>query len=74
MLNGRYNLKINERQAMPKKIEKFACEPVAFYLHKKNDFMTRLEGKDQKTKFKEEKAMRDVIKSILVKHKRAGQP
>jgi hypothetical protein len=33
---------------MSKKIEKFACEPVAFYLHKKNDFMSRLEGKDQK--------------------------
>jgi len=24
---------------MPKKIEKFALEPVAFYLHKKNDFL-----------------------------------
>lgn len=30
---------------MPKKIEKFASEPVAFYLHKKNDFLQRLEGK-----------------------------
>jgi hypothetical protein len=50
---------------MPKKIEKFACEPVAFFLHKKNDFITRLEGKDEKAKFKEEKELRDIIKTIV---------
>ena len=65
VLNGRYNLKINARQSMPKKIEKFACEPVAFYLHKKNDFLTRLLGKDQVNKFREEKGLRDIIKSLL---------
>jgi hypothetical protein len=65
VLKGRYSLKINERQSMPKKIEKFACEPVAFFLHKKNDFITRLEGKDEKAKFKEEKELRDIIKTIV---------
>lgn len=67
VLNGRYNLKINGRQPMAKRIEKFACEPVAFYLHKKNDFLTRLAGKDEQSKFKDEKKLRDIIKAILGK-------
>ena len=51
---------------MNKKIEKFACEPMSFYLHKKNDFFTRLTGKDQIIKFKkEEKGLRTMIKNIL---------
>jgi hypothetical protein len=56
---------------MPKKIEKFACEPVAFYLHKKNDFLHRLEGRKNEEKFREEKGFRTMIKNILT-HK-AGQ-
>ncbi len=39
ILQGRYKLVINDRQTMPRKIEKFACEPVAFHLHKRNDFL-----------------------------------
>ncbi len=52
---------------MNKKIEKFACEPVAFYLHKKNDFIQRLKGKETNVKFKDEKLLRNVIKVILSK-------
>ena len=51
---------------MNKKIEKFASEPMSFYLHKKNDFFSRLNGKDKILKFnKEEKGLRKTIKSIL---------
>ena len=50
---------------MNKKIEKFASEPMSFYLHKKNDFFDRLQGKDKEMKFKEEKVLRMVIKNIL---------
>ena len=50
---------------MNKKIEKFASEPMSFYLHKKNDFFDRLKGKDKEMKFKEEKILRMVIKNIL---------
>ena len=51
---------------MPKKIERFASEPVAFYLHKKNDFLTRLEGKNQRDNFNQEKVLRNIIKQILL--------
>ena len=50
---------------MPKQIEKFACEPVAFYLHKKNDFLHRLEGKNNEKKFRAEKGFRTMMKNIL---------
>ncbi len=50
---------------MNKKIEKFACEPMSFYLHKKNDFFDRLNGKDKLMKFKEQKGLRMVIKNIM---------
>ena len=50
---------------MNKKIEKFASEPMSFYLHKKNDFFDRLKGKEKEMKFKEEKVLRMVIKNIL---------
>jgi len=66
VLKGRYTLKINSKCPMNKKIEKFACEPMSFYLHKKNDFFTRLTGKDKIIKFKkEEKGLRTIIKNIL---------
>ena len=64
-LKGHFKLRINSKQPMPKKIEKFACEPVAFYLHKKNDFLHRLEGKHNEQKFREEKVFRTMMKNIL---------
>ena len=45
--------------------EKFACEPVAFHLHKKNDFLSRLSGKATVGKFKDEKAMREIVRQVL---------
>ena len=50
---------------MNKKIEKFASEPMSFYLHKKNDFITRLKGKESVQKFKQEKVLRHLIQNIL---------
>ena len=50
---------------MNKKIEKFAQEPMSFYLHKKNDFFDRLKGKDKTLEFKEEKFLRMTIKDML---------
>ena len=51
VLNGRYDLKINRKLPFSLKVEKLAQEPVAFHMHKRNDFIKRLKkhsnGQDQ---------------------------
>ena len=42
ILKGNFQIKINEQLDKPLQIEKFAQEPVAYFLHKKRDFLHRL--------------------------------
>lgn len=42
-LKGSFKLKINKNMKMPQKIEKYAQEPVVFYLHKKRNFIRKIE-------------------------------
>ena len=44
MMKGRYEVNMSSKLSLPKKIVKFAYEPVAFYLHKKRDFINRLDA------------------------------
>ena len=41
-LKGKFKLLINHQLPMPKKIEKYANEPVVFYLHKCNNFIKKI--------------------------------
>ena len=41
-LKGRFDLRINSGLKMPKKICKFAYDPIAFHLHKNRQFMRKL--------------------------------
>ena len=41
-LQGRFKLKINDKLPMHTKIEKYANESLAFYLHKKRNFIDKL--------------------------------
>lgn len=50
---------------MPQKIEKFACEPVAFHLHKRNDFLQRLLGREKSGTLKDKRALRDIVLQVL---------
>ena len=42
ILKGNFKININEKIDKPLQIEKFAQEPVAYFLHKKRDFLQRL--------------------------------
>jgi hypothetical protein len=42
ILKGRFTLKISSQMPFELQIQKFAGENVAFYLHKKRDFLIRL--------------------------------
>lgn len=39
ILKGNFTLKISDNMKTPYKIEKYAQEPVAYFLHKKRDFL-----------------------------------
>ena len=54
-LKGRFTLIINKDLPMKKQIEKFANEPVAYYLHKNRNFIEKLESR--KTKQSSEQAV-----------------
>ena len=41
-LKGRFNLKINHNLSMNKKIEMYANDNIAFYLHKNRNFIQKL--------------------------------
>ncbi len=45
-LRGHFNLKMNKRLPFIRKVQKFANEPIAFHLHKKNDFLQRIDKLD----------------------------
>ena len=47
-LKGRFTLIINKDLPMKKQIEKFANEPVAYYLHKNRNFIEKLESRKDK--------------------------
>ena len=42
ILKGNFKLSINSQIYKPLQIEKYAQEPVAYFLHKKRDFLHRL--------------------------------
>jgi len=42
ILKGKFQLKISESLQKSHRIEKYAQEPVAYFLHKKRDFLQRL--------------------------------
>jgi hypothetical protein len=42
ILKGKFQLKISESLQQSHRIEKYAQEPVAYFLHKKRDFLQRL--------------------------------
>ena len=44
-LKGRYKLKIRPDLPSPVRINQFANEAIAFHLHKRGDFFSRLNGK-----------------------------
>jgi hypothetical protein len=44
-LKGNFIVNISTKLPEPMRISKFANEPIAFYLHKKRDFLPRLKGK-----------------------------
>lgn len=44
-LRGNFHVKISKELPEPLRISQLANEPVAFYLHKKGDFLPRLRGK-----------------------------
>lgn len=45
ILKGNFKLKISEKMQNPFKIERYAQEPVAYFLHKNRDFLQRLYNK-----------------------------
>ncbi|CDW90699.1 UNKNOWN [Stylonychia lemnae] len=47
ILKGNYYLNISDKLDLKQKIQKFAQEPVAFFLHKKGDFLQRLLNKQK---------------------------
>jgi len=63
-MKGKFKLMINHRLPMPLKIEKYANDPVAFYLHKKRNFINKLDvaRKQQEDKQKQEEAILESIK------------
>jgi len=54
LLAGRYRVKFNKGLTFKKRVERMAEEPVAYYLHKRRDFIDRLK-KIQAAEEKEDK-------------------
>ena len=48
-----------------RKIEKYANEPVAFHLHKKNDFIQRIDKLDKNLDNTDEYEFQQVMKDVL---------
>jgi len=61
-LKGRFTLIINKDLPMKKQIEKFANEPVAYYLHKNRNFIEKLENR--KVKRSSEQAVKDITENL----------
>lgn len=48
ILKGHFILCLNDKMDTPLRIEKYAQEPVAYFLHKRRDFLERLFNKNNK--------------------------
>jgi hypothetical protein len=42
-IKGEFSLKVNSKLSMPRKIEKFANDSAAFYMHKSRNFLEKLD-------------------------------
>jgi hypothetical protein len=62
---------INKTLPMQKQIEKFANEPVAFYLHKNRNFIEKLQNKSRKNNFDE--SVRRIEKDVEAINKKGLQ-
>jgi hypothetical protein len=70
---GNFKVKIRKDLPEPMRIAQLASEPVAFHLHKRRDFLPRLEGKlpkDIKEGEKMRMSMRKVLKVIEERDKK----
>ena len=70
-IKGRFSLIINKTLPMQKQIEKFANEPVAFYLHKNRNFIEKLQNKSRKNNFDE--SVRRIEKDVEAINKKGLQ-
>ncbi len=65
ILHGKFHLRINKKLPYHRKIERFAQEPNAYYLHKKNDFIKRINRAAQNLDRKDETQFQNTMKKIL---------
>ena len=63
-MKGNYILKIRNDLPQPLRIAQFANEPISFHLHKKRDFLPRLEGKQPKEVTELEKAKKEFKRKV----------
>lgn len=85
LMRGNFKVKINKRLKTSKKIEMFAQEPLCFFIHKRRDFLHRVQPTDRyarvdvnyeelhpdyvKTKAKQEREKDVVVNEKLEKFK-----
>ncbi|CDW83733.1 UNKNOWN [Stylonychia lemnae] len=65
VLQGRYNLRMNQNLPFTCKIQQFSNEPMAYYLFKKRDFMQRLQQKELTKKEKEELEFEELTRKLM---------
>eukprot|EP00347_Sterkiella_histriomuscorum_P015555 403356589 len=65
VLRGQFHLRLNRKLPFVRKIEKYANEPVAFYLHKKRDFLQRIDQMEHNMDRKDEREFQQLMKSVL---------
>lgn len=53
-LKGKFKLMINKQLDRHTKIEKYANEPISFYLHKNRNFLRKLDNQEREDKFEED--------------------
>lgn len=63
---GNFKIKIRKDLPEPMRIAQLASEPVAFHLHKRRDFLPRLEGKLPKGLKESEKMIKSKRKILKV--------
>jgi len=71
LLNGRFSLRLNHNLPMGMKIERYAHEEVAFYLHKKRNFITKI--KEEKKEYEKNKMMKAEEERIIQEQKELQQ-
>ena len=65
VLRGQFNLMMNPSLPFSRKIEKFANQPVAYHLHKRNDFLKRIVDQEKRMDRKDERLFQKNMKKIL---------